>query len=214
MARLVLGIGTSHSPMLNARLEDWSLFVERDRVRQHLDKDGNPVTYEDLLDMADSSIVAAIQPEKLAERHAAAMANVKKIRATLRAAALDALIIVGDDQNELYDERNTPCILIYRGETIRNVPPDGGVDSADWSARLAAKYYEESVPREYPVDAKLAHHLIDRLIDAEFDIACANSIEPGAGEGHAFGFVHNRLLQGDSPPVVPVMPILTGPDLR
>ncbi len=204
MAQLVLGIGVSHSPMLNAAAEDWLLFIERDRLRDHLDKDGNPATYEDLLRRAGPDIAGKIQPDVLAARHAAAMANLVKIRATLREAALDALIVVGDDQDELYDQSNTPCILIYRGETIRNVPLNGGAKGPDWSKRLAARYYEDSEPREYPVDAPLAHHLIDWLIDREFDIACANSVEPGKGEGHAFGFVHNRLYEGDAPPVVPI----------
>lgn len=189
--------------MLNAEVEDWSLFIERDRVRDHLDKDGNPATYDDLLRVADPGVLAKIEPEALAVRHAAAMGNLQKIRETLRAAALDALIVVGDDQDELYDERNTPCILIYRGKTIRNVPLEGG-KGPDWSKRLAARYYEKAEPREYPVDAALAHHLIDWLIDQEFDIACANAVESGKGEGHAFGFVHNRLYEGEAPPVVPI----------
>jgi 3-O-methylgallate 3,4-dioxygenase len=47
-------------------------------------------------------------------------------------------------------------------------------------------------------------HLIHHLIDAEFDVSCADSIQDGQGEGHAFGFVHNRLLQDIEMPVVPI----------
>jgi len=204
MAQLVLGIGVSHTPMLNADLEDWSLFIEADRVRAHRDKDGNPVTYDDLLGRADPAIAELIRPEALEARHTVAMGNLARIRETLRAAVLDALIVVGDDQNELYDEANTPCILVYRGETIRNVPLDRSGGGFEWAKRLAARYYEEAEPREYPVDAALANHLVDCLIEREFDIACASSIEPGKGEGHAFGFVHNRLMEGAPVPIVPI----------
>ena len=38
MAKLVLGIGTSHTPMLNAPAEDWPRFIDRDGVRDFLDK--------------------------------------------------------------------------------------------------------------------------------------------------------------------------------
>lgn len=190
--------------MLNAGLDDWPRFSETDQRRSHLDKQGNPVTYEDLLRRAGAAMADNIRPEKLAARHAAAMADMRKIRETIHAAALDTLIVVGDDQNELYGENNTPCILIYRGDTIRNVPPRHDANRPEWSARLTAKYYETETPRDYPVDGKLAHHLIEGLIDRDFDISCANSIEPGLGEGHAFGFVHNRLLQGQAPPVVPI----------
>ena len=37
MAKLVLGIGTSHTPMLNAPAEDWPRFIDRDGVRDFLD---------------------------------------------------------------------------------------------------------------------------------------------------------------------------------
>ncbi|MBG02976.1 MAG: extradiol ring-cleavage dioxygenase [Rhodospirillaceae bacterium] len=190
--------------MLNGKLEDWSLFIEGDRVRAHRDKTGHPATYDDLLERADPDIAARIGPGPFAARHAAAMPNLSRIRAALADASLDALIVVGDDQNELYGARNMPCILIYRGQTIRNVPlapSDGGFA---WAKRLSARYYEETEPREYPADAALAEHLTDWLVQRDFDIASADTIEPGKGEGHAFGFVHNRLMSEPPIPVVPV----------
>jgi len=205
VAKIVLGIGVSHTPMLNAPVEDWPRFIERDEVRKNLDKNGNPTTYDDLLRAAGPDVADHIKPENMAIRHLSAMDNLQRIRDALANAALDALIIVGDDQNELYGAQNTPCILIYRGDTIRNVPLDSPKQS--WGTRMTARYYESDAPREYPVDAKLAHHLIEHLVNAEFDIAAASSIEPGKGEGHAFGFVHNRLLNSNELPVVPVVPV-------
>jgi len=204
MAQLVLGVGVSHTPMLGAELEDWPRFIEIDVKRGHRDKDGNPATYDDLLRIADDAVVEEIRPAKLAARHAAAMDNLETIRTAIRDAALDALIIVGDDQNELYDERNTPCFLIYRGETIPNVPMEPVASRPDWWNRASARYYEASAAHDYPVDAPLAHHLIEYLVDKDFDIACANAVTPGMGEGHAFGFVHTWLMRGDAPPVVPI----------
>ena len=217
MAQLVFGVGVSHTPMLNGEVADWERFIEVDRGRAHRDKDGNPATYDDLLRMAPKSVAVEIRPEAMAARHAAAMENLQKIRTALRNAALDTLIVVGDDQDELHDERNTPCILIYRGETIPNLPLAADSGRPEWRTRLMAQYHEAFEPRDYPVDAALAHHIIERLIDNEFDVATAKSVAPGQGEGHAFGFVHNRLLQGDAPPIVPIFlntyspPNLAGP---
>jgi 3-O-methylgallate 3,4-dioxygenase len=204
MARLVLGIGISHTPMLNGSLEDWSRFIELDRRRAHLDKEGNGVSYDDLLAMADGATAAQSAPEKLAARHAAAMSNLDRVRDAIRDAELDTLIVVGDDQNELHGGGNMPCFLIYHGETIRNVPAVFNANRPEWAQRLTARYFEDSTPRDYPVDAGLARHLIEALIEREFDIATADSLEPGRGEGHAFGFVHNRLLPREATPVVPV----------
>ncbi|MGA8156356.1 MAG: hypothetical protein WB822_09150 [Rhodoplanes sp.] len=61
---------------------------------------------------------------------------------------------------------------------------------------------DESV--EYPVAHELASHLIDELMDAEFDIAQANRLSHPHGEGHAFGYVHQRLMTRGIIPIVPV----------
>ncbi len=71
--------------------------------------------------------------------------------------------------------------------------------------RATARYYEESETRHYPVEAKLANHLIASLIDRDFDVASANALPEGEGEGHAFAFVHRRLMNGVAIPVVPVV---------
>jgi len=204
MAQIVLGIGVSHTPMLNGAVEDWPRFVEVDRRRNNLDKQGDPVSYDELLRLAGDGMAEKIRPEKLAARHAAAMGNLERIRGALRDAALDALIVVGDDQDELFDERNSPCVLVYHGERIPNLPPEHDAGAPEWRRRLMGRYCEESVPRDYPVHAALARHLIETLIDREFDVACASAVPPGKGEGHAFGFVHKRLMQGAPVPVVPV----------
>lgn len=204
MAKIVLGIGSSHTPMLNAELQDWPRFIERDRGRAHLDKQGNPKTYEELAAMAGDSIARELLPEVLAERHAAAAQQVAKLAQTLRRAELDTLIVVGDDQKELFQTDNLPSILVYHGQSIRNVPLGTGHPGPDWSRAAAARYYERERPRDYPVDAELALHLIEHLVEHEFDVAVADRIAEGYGEGHAFGFVHNRLLEGATVPVLPI----------
>ena len=49
MAEIVLGVGTSHSPMLNSPAEDYFKHAEIDaKGRRLLDKYGRPSTYGDL----------------------------------------------------------------------------------------------------------------------------------------------------------------------
>ncbi|MDB5958364.1 protocatechuate 3,4-dioxygenase [Ramlibacter sp.] len=202
MAKIVLGIGTSHTPMLNAPVGDWARFIERDRFRPHLSKDGRPVNYEELAQLAGPEVAAQLSPEVFADKHQRALAEVERLAAVVRNAKLDTLIVVGDDQKELYDDDNMPAVLLYRGETIRNVPLKGH-PGPDWARAASAKYFEPDVARDYPVDAKLADHLIAALME-DFDLSCASTLAEGYGEGHAFGFVHNRLLCGMTIPVVPV----------
>jgi len=202
MATIVLGIGTSHTPMLNAPPADWTRFIERDRLRPHLTKSGRPVTYAELEALAESSVAFELTPQVFEDKHRRAMTEVQRLSEAVREARLDSLIVVGDDQKELYHDENMPAILLYRGETIRNVP-QAQHPGPDWARKASAAYYEKEVPRDYPVDVRLAEHLITELIE-EFDLSCANHIAEGHGEGHAFGYVHHRVLEGAALPVVPV----------
>jgi hypothetical protein len=205
MAQIVLGIGTSHTPMLNAAAEEWPLFEEIDRQRSHLHKDGRPATYDELLAIAPPSLRAELAPEKLAKRHGEAMAAVSRLHAALIGAKLDAVLVIGDDHKEIYHEDNMPSVLVYRGETIANTPNRTRAPGPEWAKRAFARYHEESETRHYPVHAKLANHLTAALIDREFDVASANALPEGEGEGHAFGFVHQRLMKGAAIPIVPVV---------
>ena len=210
MANIVYGAATSHTPMLNVAAEEWPLFEELDRQRPHLFKDGRQATYEELLALAPPSLQAELAPNTMARRHGEAMAALALLQQELAAAALDAVIVIGDDQKEIYHDDLMPSVLVYRGETIANVSnrtrklaPGWGKRPA-WAQRASARYYEDAETRHYPVHAGLATHLIAVLIDREFDIATANALPDGEGEGHAFAFVHRRIMNGAPIPVVPV----------
>ena len=83
MARITLGIGTSHTPMLNVGVDDWRRFEDLDRRRSHLHKDGRLATYDELLAIAPRSLQAELAPEKLARRHAEAMTALDRLHRTL-----------------------------------------------------------------------------------------------------------------------------------
>jgi 3-O-methylgallate 3,4-dioxygenase len=214
MASIVFGAGTSHTPMLNMTAEEWPLFEEVDRHRPHQYPDGRAATYDELLVKAPASLRLEITPDKHASRHGEAMAALGRLRDGLGEARLDALIVVGDDHKELYHDDNMPAVLVYRGETIANVPNRTGRSSAgshvdgarrpSWMQRAAARYYEENETRHYPVHAGLANFLIGALVEAEFDVSSANALPSGEGEGHAFGFVHRTLMTA----AIPVVPIV------
>ncbi len=210
MADIVLGVGTSHTPMLNMAVEDWPRFIELDRHRAHRHTDGRPATYDELLAVAPAAISAEIAFDRMVQRHGEAMAAMDRLHEALAGAELDALVVVGDDQKELYHDDHMSSVLVYRGATIANVPNrDGNLGAGDlrrpeWARRASARYNEERETRHYPVHAGLAEHLVRELIDAEFDVACANALPEGQGEGHAFGFVHKRILRGTTIPIVPV----------
>jgi Catalytic LigB subunit of aromatic ring-opening dioxygenase len=207
MARIVLGMGTSHTPMLNAPPTDWPRFIERDSRRTNLlDIEGRLTSYDEQLKHAPAGITGEIAPERMQARHGAVQGAIARCGEFLRDAKLDALIVCGDDQEELYQHDNMPGILVYYGDSIRNVPL-APMAEPTWGWRASARWHEEKVPRDYPVDTKLAHHLIGELIEHEFDVAASNGIEEGMGEGHAIGFVHRRVMQDVAQKIVPVVPV-------
>lgn len=205
MAEIVLGIGTSHSPMLNSPAEDYPKHAKRDSAnRALLDRNGKPRTYGEMLETAHASIKDQIKPEVLEERAARCTANIERLGKTLTEKKLDALIVIGDDQNEQYFDDNLPAVLIYWGETIVNTPLSMGDDAEEYWRHARSQYHEVAETREYPVRADLGRHMIEALIDAGFDISQAKRLAKARGEGHAFGFVHRRLMGEPAIPIVPV----------
>src|SRR5436190_19056498 len=87
MAQLVLGIGTSHTPMLNAPPTDWPRFYERDSKRTNLlDTDGRLTSYDQQLNHAPAGIAGEIAPERMQARHAAVQGAIARLGDYLREA--------------------------------------------------------------------------------------------------------------------------------
>jgi hypothetical protein len=140
-----------------------------------------------LLSRAPVDARERIAPQHLARRHGEAMAAMARLRDDMAAARLDALSVVGDDQEELFQHDNMPAIGIYYGDTIRGRLP----------------YQKEIVEQDYPCDAALARHLIAALQQDGFDLSAMRSLREGQREGHAYSFVH-RFYLPDGVPMVPV----------
>jgi len=203
MAKLVAGFGSSHSPMLACQVEDWleGAFLSRDRARQFVDFDGNACRYGDLLERAPSDAASRIEPAVLRQRHANMLAAIARLRDDISAARLDALIVVGDDQEEMFDHSNMPAIGVYYGETIGNAKAKPATSALD---RARMRLLETDGAVEYPCHAPLARHLIASLQHDGFDLSAMARTAPGKFEGHAVSYVH-RFLMGTVPiPVVPV----------
>ena len=207
MARMIFAAATSHTPMLLASDETLPRFVETDQKMRHRDKEGRLVTYGDLLEKADPELAQLVAPEHLVTRQNIARAAVRRLRDAVKAAALDALIVFGDDQNESYLEDCRPMFAIYCGETIRNSNTQHRTYShlPAWYIENRAGFFEPDEPRDYPVHVALAVHLIETLSEDEFDLASSKSLRASEGEGHAMAYVHRHVMDAGAPiPIVPV----------
>ena len=204
MAQIAAGFASSHGIMVTADLEDWQHhFSSFDRKVDLYDPSGHRRSYDDWVATAPEKAVALIEPKLVAQRYHEMKQAVARLQTDIEQAELDALIIFGDDQNELFDSDNMPAIGIYYGETIPNLARSEQ-RSSDWIKRARDRRLEESIPRDYPVHAALARHLIAGLIARNFDPATLSRLPDGKGEGHAFSFVHRLYMTTRAIPIVPI----------
>ena len=204
MAQIVLGIGTSHSPMLSTGAELWTEHAKRDLANTQLWAwDGKPHTYDEMVEMTDPSIEKELTMDVWRERHNATEAAIAKVGEIIADVNPDVIVAVGDDQHELFHEDNMPALLVYWGETVWNKPRDRG--RMPPSIAMAAWSNEFDEDREFPAQADLGLHIIKTAIGNEFDVAHSQALPNARGEGHAFGFVRRRLLNGSPIPMVPIL---------
>jgi 3-O-methylgallate 3,4-dioxygenase len=206
MAQLAAAFGSSHSIMLVSRREDWQNgFRVIDQTNPYyFDKKGNKTDYAALLASAPPEAESMVTPEKMSARYDAAHAAMDEVARRIREARLDVLLIVGDDQTEIFRTTNNPAIAIYYGATIRNTARKP-VAPGDWVKEARMWRHEPEADRDYPVKSDMAEWLIRQLSDRDFDITALDGLVPGQSEGHAFQFIHRRLLGEHQIPVIPVI---------
>ena len=204
MTSLAAAFGSSHSVMLAAGLEDWlTRFRESDPRMPYYDAVGNPCAYAEVLARAPADACGLITAAAITARFEAVQAAMQRLETEIAAARLDALVIVGDDQHELFQDQHMPSIGVYYGETIRNAAREP-VAADDWYRRAQMRRLEEASDAHYPCHRPLALHLIRGLVEREFDVSAIAGLVDGQYEGHAYSFVHRWYLKDAGLPIVPI----------
>lgn len=208
MSRIVLGVGTSHSPLLAIPPALWS-----DRAKDDLRKtelvlgDGRVVTYDELNTEVDARYRDRATPEHFEQQYAQAQSELDVLAKAVADARVDAMIVIGDDQDELFVRAHLPLMAIYTGEEIITHPKNEvNPNLPDWY-REANKGYKMDTVHRYPTNPKLAEALVEGMVAEGADVAIAGQVDDpvAAGFGHAFGFVMDRLGGGAQIPIVPIM---------
>jgi 3-O-methylgallate 3,4-dioxygenase len=232
MAEIVLGIGTSHTPMLSIPGEFWESYAERDHLNREL------VFPPDGLSMSFATAVESYVPRVIQERvgnetsykeqFARCQLALDTLRDSLAAAKPDITIIISDDQDEWFFENNMPAFSIFWGSSIpikpRVFPPD---------APAFMKYVVEGYgagPLDVPVPSRFGRHVIEHLMDHDFDVSHVAYTEDlyggrikrryptpdgeldierattprAVGLPHGFSFIVKRLFDSRPSPILPV----------
>jgi len=204
MAKIVFGIGSSHSPTLLMDPPAWLARAAHDDRKLHAlhDFDGERRTYEELLESASPAINKEITLEMLERRHAQNQAAVKKTREALERVNPDIVLIVGDDHKEVFQEDNMPALSVYWGETIPYKPQ--GMMKWKYDPTLQADSWYPQQECDFPVASAYARRLIGDLMARDFDVAHSRYYRAEQGMSHSFGYVFYKMM-GDTPkPIIPV----------
>jgi hypothetical protein len=195
MAKLVLGLATSHSPQLSVHVDRWALLREKDEYDPRLD-------YKALLGRAKPGIAQEITAGKMRQRYDACQKAIGILGDILRQAEADVIVVLGDDQQEQFHDDNMPTFAVYHGKSFP-VVAHAGRNPAAWKS-AEENGWAKTAP-EYETNVALADHAIRSLVLDEFDIARCNKLRPEIGVGHAFSFLYRRILPGGNLPMIPVM---------
>lgn len=211
MARIVIGIGCSHGPMLATPAEKWGERAKADRQNTELAFRGGTYDFDGLVALrCGEDLVHEITPDKWRTRHDACQSALDTLVDKFSAAAPDIAVIIGNDQRELFDEQNMSAFTVFWGDTIENRPrtPE---QVANLPPGIAISERGHAPPKEvlHPGSPALGRHIIESLIEEGFDVGQSNRLPRGTGYvngvSHAFGFIYRRIMEDALIPNVPII---------
>jgi aromatic ring-opening dioxygenase catalytic subunit (LigB family) len=205
MAEIVLGIGSSHGPLLSTPPEQWELRAKADRANKSHWYRGKTYDYDGLMKERAPGFAAEVAPEVRERRFHECQAALGALGRKFDEVGPDAVVIIGNDQREFFNAGLTPSITIYRGAEITNVQH---MHEDQPGLNIAESSNSPEAGATYPGAPALADHILDTLGAENFDLAQSDRTPSGAPRGgipHAYGFFYHTILQDKTPPSVPVI---------
>ena len=203
MAKIILGLGTSHSPMLSTPTEKWHLHAQRDHQNPRLHFRGHVYNFEELRQTrAAEQLERYVNSEMWQSEEQGCRQAIVALGKRFAELAPDVVVIVGDDQHELFYDDGMPALAIFWGERIECIPPVGRKAHPSIAEARRDQFGDE--PEWYPVAKELGRHLVEETVAQGFDVTQFVRQGDGRTIGHAFTFVRRRIMKEKLPPIVPV----------
>jgi Catalytic LigB subunit of aromatic ring-opening dioxygenase len=208
MARIVFGMGVSHSPMLGCSPDEWTtVFRKGDENNTLLWFRKKHMTYHEIVEARrEEQLDQYLTLDETRRRHAASLRAQDEMMRICHEVRPDVLVIIGNDHREVFTTV-TPAFGIYTGATHENrsvEPPNlfEGVFTPGTIYGPEQKVSHDHVPG-------MAQHVVGAMMRAGFDITV---IEETPTQGpdkeqitpHAFGFVYHHLFKDQPPPSLPI----------
>jgi len=168
--------------------------------------DGRVVSYRELDAEVGARYAEVATIAHFETQAALAQVALDRLRDAIVGADPDVLIIIGDDQEELFTRDRMPAVAVYSGAEWVTYPKSELVPTLpDWYLE-ANRHYQMETAHRHPGAPELAEVLIDGLIGGGVDLTVVDAVADPyrAGFGHAYGFVMQRLCHRE----IPVLPVL------
>lgn len=178
---IVLGLASSHAPAMFCPPDAWP------RIHKGLSRE-----------VPQPPALAAETPDVIGQYVRRIDAAFAELRRRLEAANVDLLVIVGDDQNEVFSGACVPALAVFVGEAAT------GTTSISW---IGQKADENHITIHN--DAGQARRIVRELVSRGFDPAYCEEIhplgKPAGGIGHAFSRVARVMgIHESRLPTVPI----------
>jgi len=206
VAEIVVGIAASHTPQLSSGADMWSDHALRDsRNPELLGTDGEFHTYDELLARADPAIQKELTQEIWDEKYRRGQEALRVLTDRLAKARVDVALVIGDDQAEIFGEEGNPSFGFFLGDELIDQRPGAeefeqlpeGIRAAFWAAH-------GEQPSTHRMCASLSRHVVEALVEADFDPLVFCRQPAGTTLGHAFTFPRYRLALPIETPITPV----------
>jgi hypothetical protein len=206
MAEIVLGMASSHAPQLEMPPQNWLTYAQAGRRQPTHWYQGKTYSFPELVDLrAGDHFEKECTPEKFQARWDSCQRAIAHLEETMNRVSPDVVVILGDDQHEAFQDDNMPALAIYNGATVDDETPTEG-HRADLSDREVGRYPKARLT--HPTVAELGDHLIETMIENEFDVTRSSKMPEGRHGGtigHAFYYVYRRLMNNEVIPNVPIL---------
>lgn len=209
MAQIVLGMALSHGPMLSTPPGQWDLRASADRANKRHWYRGRAYDYEALARERGSAFRSQISVEERGRRHAACQAALRLLAGKFAAARPDLVVILGNDQLEVFKEDLIAAFNVYDGAQIENLPlTEAQRAKLPPGIALAEEGHCPPGGAVYPGAPAAAAAIIESLIGQHFDVSRSARLPKGPdrqhGIPHAFGFLYRSVMRDAPPPSIPV----------
>jgi hypothetical protein len=197
--------------MLSTPPEQWDARVPADVKNRHPYR-GKTYGFAELVALRDGErIDRQLGVEVWRKRHAQCAAALTTLADRFAQARVDVVVIVGNDQNEIFQTDLMPALYVFAGDGIFNEPSTKEQQAQMPPGIAIAEGGHKPAQREsYPCHPALARHLIGELMARDFDLTQSSSLPQNgsawsSGMPHAFGFVYRQIMRDRVLPHVPIV---------